>query len=235
MGTRQAPKHPIFDYPYSFLTSDIVNSPNSLLKTPTCLLQKTINLSFSQPSSPRTPAFGHKGSHVLGRGTPCVGSVSRKSFPFDAMLLTTPMLIRTLDSIQAEGKETNNPYPDILQLIDTDDSNDQHWQREMTDDHITDWVLDLSQEYNHQVPAIQTVETNKPAQVSIENKTTKESSPRIYKRKQRRTKPMTEEERQTLQRLKQQKSRQKSKNKNISVPVTGTRKSSRIRRSVVRF
>lgn len=39
---------------------------------------------------------------------------------YESMILTTPMLIETLDKLQQQTEDCRAPYPDILQLIGTD-------------------------------------------------------------------------------------------------------------------
>ncbi|XP_045161210.2 uncharacterized protein LOC123526213 isoform X2 [Mercenaria mercenaria] len=214
----------IFRKPASFHT------PRRFVIPQICAPQRLINLSFSQPSTPKTPAL--TGHH---QGTPFRST-------YEAAMLTTPMLIKTLDNIQQQTWKTDNmaPYPDILQLIDEDSFTrtrlDQHidvrGETSVTDSNLMEYLLDLSQEVKHQ--AMSSVSETKAGGLPSKE-AAHQSARKVFHRARRRTKLMTEEERQSIQRLQREKQKQKRKDKFISAQRTGCRKSKRVRSQVVRY
>ncbi|KAL4237362.1 hypothetical protein ACF0H5_002080 [Mactra antiquata] len=158
------------------------------------------------------------------KGTPCVlKNLNRPSF--ETLPLTTPMLISTLDNLQIEAENDGSCeyYPDLLQLIDNDYTK--------VEDRVSPLIISKSEKTTEQ-------NINQQCQNNSihEDITTHGPSPQPFrKRRKYLTKPMTEEERLSIERQTLEKAKMKRRNKFKKPPEGTIRKSNRERKKVVRY
>ncbi|XP_046355824.2 uncharacterized protein LOC124134822 isoform X1 [Haliotis rufescens] len=210
-------------------------------------LPRLVNLSFSQPSTPKTPAI-YRHYQTGYAATPCLPqNITDKysfpeltcySFPGDGFVIPTPMVLSALDSLHAVGPFGEN-VPDILDFID-DDSHDmraidehirQHGRVDLNDNNVVDYLLGITEDTIK--PEAKAIERPRQPQVWTH---VDDDQPlrRMTRRRYLHSKVITAEEEKSLRKLKKKRDKERRKERKdlFKKETKGTRRSNRKRKAV---
>ncbi|XP_041353466.1 uncharacterized protein LOC121371552 [Gigantopelta aegis] len=199
-------------------------------RTPS-ICPKLINLSFSQPSSPRTPALGTRKTIVAA--TPCMAPNNTER---DGFVISTPMVLNPLECLHKSGNSGYFTSIDILDVLDDEaqdvTSVESHIRRyselELTDTTIVDYLLDIGDD-----TSLNSLETFVDSQALVDDEPPVRRI--ITRRVFRHCKPLSEQEKLSLREIKKKKAKERARErKNIfKKPEKGiVRKSKRSKKPV---
>ncbi|XP_067682365.1 uncharacterized protein [Haliotis asinina] len=215
---------------------------------PTCTpprLPRLVNLSYSQPSTPKTPGVNRH--YPTGHATPCppqnitdkyyFPDLNCHTFSGDGFIIATPMVLSALDNLHAIAPFGEN-VPDILDFIDDDSHNvmavDEHIGQptdvDLNDNNVVDYLLGISEEISSEATAIKT-----PQQPQVWTRVHQDPPlRRMTRRRYLHSKVITAEEEKSLRKLrkKREKERRKERKELFKKETRGTRRSNRKKNQV---
>ncbi|XP_046551877.1 uncharacterized protein LOC124261593 isoform X2 [Haliotis rubra] len=199
-------------------------------------LPRLVNLSFSQPSTPKTPAIYRHCATGYAAATPCLPQNITDNFSGDGFVIATPVVLSALDNLHTITSFGEN-VPDILDFID-DDSHDvravdehirQHTDVDLNDNNVVDYLLGITEEIINSEAKV--MKTRQQPQVWVH-----EDPPlrRMTRRRYLHSKAITAEEEKSLRKLrkKREKERRKERKELFKKETRGTRRSNRKRNQV---
>ncbi|KAL3875295.1 hypothetical protein ACJMK2_038216 [Sinanodonta woodiana] len=206
-------------------------------KTPPRGSNRLINLSYSQPSTPKTPCP----KLILEHPTPCINTQLSQCTVQD-FVPCTPMIINPLHVFMTPSLHnfttSSKEYPDILELIDDDQSQIDSLDRqinmytdvELSDETVVDYLLNVT--YPEPIKLQEeTTPTRLQPPVEDEEKFRE-------KKKGRHTKVLTFEEREILKRIQKEREKERRKERKHKFErkeSTAARRSTRKRKQIEKF
>ncbi|KAL5009202.1 hypothetical protein ScPMuIL_014783 [Solemya velum] len=232
----QSPTHGTLDFkiPQTPICGSSVNRKHQGKHTktpPRASTHKLINLSFSQPATPRTP-FSSVDKCVSA--TPMHPTQTYQPYySSEGFVPCTPIVNNPMQVLCVQTSSNTHgfdqSFPDILEMIDNDSNSvsllDKHIHAftdvELNDDTVIEYLLDISREFE------------KPTMIKEAPKRCFDES-LMHKRKCRRAKPVSMEEAESLKRLQKERSKDKAKQRQklFKNKSRGKRKSQRNLRRV---